>query len=402
VISGATWAGSEPAALRRHTTDASEPHDVRVTHRPRLLLVTAIAAAITLAACGTGGSSPSAALPTASPSTSGPPPAVTPSARPATASSSAVPSASSLEWAQLETTGPTPAAREDHTWTTDPANGSVWLFGGRDGATVFDDLWRFDAANRQWEQVTVTGERPPGRFGHTGTWVDGVGLVVWSGQAGSTFFADLWAYDPAANSWSELTASGDVPPARYGSCAALAPDGRLWISHGFTADGGRFADTRAYSFATAAWTDLSADGPIIRCLHDCLFTPDGDFILYAGQTTGQPAIGDLWSRPAEGAWMAAPGGGQEPVARQLYALAQTSGQAFVFGGGASDGAKLGDLWRLDLATLGWEALAPAGEPPSARSGATMAVSPADGRILLFGGTDGSSALGDTWQLVLPG
>ena len=48
--------------------------------------------------------------------------------------------------------------------------------------------------------------------------------------------------------------------ARYGTCAAVAPDGRLWISHGFTADGVRFSDTRAYDFATGAWTDETPDG----------------------------------------------------------------------------------------------------------------------------------------------
>ena len=89
---------------------------------------------------------------------------------------------------------------------------------------------------------------PAARFGHEAAWVEDVGLVVFAGQAGATFFNDLWAYDPDADAWTELPGSGDVPVSRYGTCAAVGPDGRLWISHGFTSDGVRFSDTRAYDF----------------------------------------------------------------------------------------------------------------------------------------------------------
>ena len=56
------------------------------------------------------------------------------------------------------------------------------------------------------------GQGPAARFGHEAVWVDGVGLVVWAGQAGPTaFFDDLWAFDPAANDWSHLPNDGPIP-----------------------------------------------------------------------------------------------------------------------------------------------------------------------------------------------
>ena len=45
--------------------------------------------------------------------------------------------------------------------------------------------------------LTPAARGPAPRFGHEAVWIDGVGLVVWAGQAGPTsFFDDLWAYDP--------------------------------------------------------------------------------------------------------------------------------------------------------------------------------------------------------------
>lgn len=360
---------------------------------PRLTPVPIVLLAFALAACtGSGASGSPDATGSASPQPSPTSAATAPS--PSAAPSTPV----ALAWAQLAPTGDVPAAREDHTWTVDPASRSAWLFGGRDGGTVLDDLWRYDLATGTWERLTPSGPAPEARFGHTATWVPEVGLVVWAGQQ-TGFFDDLWAFDPAAGSWRELADAGDRPAARYGSCAALGPDGRLWISHGFTAESGRFSDTRAYDFAAGRWSDETPQGevPVIRCLHDCLFAPDGQLVLYGGQTTGAPALGDLWTRPVDGGWMQA-ADGSAPPPRQLYAVATTGSSAVVFGGGAEDRSKLGDLWRLDLATLAWEALSPEGEAPAPRSGVAAIVDPVDGRLLLHGGIGDDGALGDLWEL----
>lgn len=308
------------------------------------------------------------------------------------------PAPAAVAWSQVDASGP--AAREDHTWTVDPDSGIAYLFGGRDGATVFGDTWAYDLVADAWTELAPDAS-PAGRFGHEAAWVDGIGLVIFAGQASvDAFFGDLWAYDPVANTWSELPATGALPTPRYGSCAAIGPDGRLWISHGFTQDQARFSDTRAYDFETNSWTDETpADGgrPVERCLHGCWWTDDGELALYAGQTTGTTALDDRWTF-ADGTWTRIEG--SLPAARNLYARARHDGATIVFGGQALDASYLDDLWLLADGSADATPIMPAGDVPQpvGRAGAELIVDAEAGRALLFGGRTSDGALDDVWEL----
>lgn len=289
-----------------------------------------------------------------------------------------------------------PGAREDHTWTVDGDGTAAYLFGGRDGGKAFDDLWRFDLATDTWKKLKPPGKGPSARFGHSAVWVDGVGLVVFAGQRGADFFGDLWAYDPDTDRWKLLPARGEVPRERYGSCAIVGPDGRLWISHGFTF-AGRFDDTRAYNFNSERWASIAPDGrrPGERCLHDCFTSASGQLVLYGGQDNSNRALGDLWLMRPNRTWNRRPA--PPPKARRLYAVTEAGDHAFIFGGAGSDDAVLDDLWRVDRKTLEFTRVRVPGASPSGRSAGTLITDLARGRLLLFGGKAGT-AKDDLWQL----
>jgi Galactose oxidase, central domain len=296
-------------------------------------------------------------------------------------------------WSRLSVDGG-PAAREDATWTVDADATSGYLFGGRDGATVFDDLWRFDLDMDTWSRLRPPGG-PSARFGHSAAWVDEAGLVVFGGQRGTDFFDDLWAYDPERDRWTRLPRRGQAPAARYGTCAIVDADGRFVISHGFTFKG-RFDDTRAYDFERERWASTGPDGrrPGERCLHDCFLDAGGRLVLYGGQDNGARALGDLWLSHVD-RWARQPD--PPPVARRLYAVATAGSDAWIFGGAARDDRVLDDLWRVDREALTFTRVRPAGPTPAARSGAVMVADPSRQRILLFGG-EARDALDDLWQL----
>jgi N-acetylneuraminic acid mutarotase len=274
------------------------------------------------------------------------------------------------------------------------------MFGGRANGQALDELWRYDLATDTWTQLEPPAPRPQARFGHVAAWDEAVGLTIWSGQqSADKFFDDMWIYDAEFNVWQDLPGNGQLPPARYGSCGGFAADGFFWMSHGFTMEGGRFFDTRAYDLARGRWFDRTPSGdlPVERCLHDCFFTATGQMVLYGGQTNGVKALGDLWTWDTEAfTWTRQ----AEPPApaRQLYALATLEGRAYFFGGGDVDGGYLSDLWQLDIESLAWTELTPSGTAPSARSGATLIADPARSRLLLFGGKNDDGEFGDMLEL----
>ncbi|HYM52571.1 MAG TPA: kelch repeat-containing protein [Candidatus Dormibacteraeota bacterium] len=356
----------------------------------------ALAIAVLLAGCA----SPSVSPPASSAPTATAAPTIVESSAP-----TATPTVPA--WRELTPSGDAPFAREDHTWTLTPDGETAYLFGGRgSNGGPLGDLWAYDLSANGWTPVTEDG--PPARFGHNAAWVDGVGLVLFAGQAGATFYNDLWAFDPAAASWQQLPAGGAVPVPRYGSCAAIGPDGRLWISHGFTQEGQRFADTRAYDFSIDTWTDETptAGAPIERCLHACWWTDDDAFALYAGQTTGTNSLDDLWrltvgERPGTNTWTELAPDGESPPARNLYAAARFAAGTVIVGGQALDGSALADSWYLaDDGSA--RPLAIEGTSPPPRWAAELVSHQEGGRLLLFGGRDTDGARNDVWELAVGG
>jgi Galactose oxidase, central domain/Kelch motif len=357
--------------------------------------------AVLAGACRSPGTSQDPTFGYPLPGTAQPPTGPATTGAPATGASPAASLPIAGAWARLDVAGAAPAAREDHTWTVDPDAGVAYLFGGRAGGTDFGDLWAFDLATETWSELQPAGPAPLARFGHDAAWLPGRGLVVTLGQAGSGFFDDIWLFDAANETWRKLPDAGAKPVARYGSCSGVGPDGRLWISHGFTEEGARFFDTRAYDFDTEAWDDRTPPDlqPVERCLHACWWTDDGDFVLYGGQTTGVAALGDLWllqgsQGTPHGTWMKLEG--PTLAARHLPAVARRGQLTVVVGGRDVDRKPLGDTWLLpDPGGPAIARLEVAGPPP--RSGGALVYDSAGDRMLLFGGI-GDAVLDDLWVL----
>jgi hypothetical protein len=304
-------------------------------------------------------------------------------------------------WTEL-TPAASPPARSDHGLAFDPATDLVYLFGGQSDFTALNDLWTFDAATATWTEIEASGDLPPPRFTPI-TFFDTTrnALVVSTGQ-GDSFLNDTWAFDPTVGTWRELGAtSEDRPARRYGAAGAFDTAGdRFIVTHGFTFRG-RFDDTWTFSLEEERWTklDIEDEVPIKRCLTQAAWDADGNRLyMFGGQTNGDPYLGDLWSLSVEDANWRKRRGRPKPSPRNLYGSAfdAVSRRWFVYAGDTDDG-RVGDMWAYDVAAKAWSRFGARARRPARRRSPAIVV--AGDRIVLFGGRAGGD-LNDTWTLAL--
>jgi N-acetylneuraminic acid mutarotase len=226
-------------------------------------------------------------------------------------------------------------------------------------------------------------------------------VILFGGWDADTDFGDTWGYDPFSNAWTDLAPSGDLPAPRALHQMVYDPVGGKVILFGGTSDAGRWDDTWAYDPAANTWTDLGVGGPAARSAHAMVFdTTLGVAILFGGNE-GDTRFDDTWAYdPAANTWTDLDPAGSVPSARSALAMAYEPVEDRVILFGGYDGEFLNDTWAYDPTTNTWTDLDPIGDVPVPRANHRMVYDEMDGRVLLFGGYDGTTELYDVWAYSL--
>lgn len=85
-------------------------------------------------------------------------------------------------------------------------------------------------------------------------------LFRFGGTNGYQWFNDVWAYDPAANGWSQLDCIGYIPSPREGHAAAIVDD-VMYIFGGRTEEGADLGDLAAFRITSRRWYTFQNMGP---------------------------------------------------------------------------------------------------------------------------------------------
>jgi hypothetical protein len=231
---------------------------------------------------------------------------------------------------------------------------------------------------------------------------------------------DTWEWDPATPGWTERTAVGNKPNARYGHAMAYDPSrGVTVLAGGFdigTGDG--LADLWEWDPATATWAQR-LDGSEANLPSGRLYaslvadSARSRLVLLAGVTLSPPSLApisfaDVWDlEPAAEAFTnRTPPSSQNtwPPRRSGHAMAfcPATGRMYVFGGADQTGAPLDDLWEWDGST--WSQVQ-SDVRPAPRWDTAMAYDPVRKSLILFGGVgnpplpyaDANGYLRDTWE-----
>ena len=219
--------------------------------------------------------------------------------------------------------------------------------------------------------------------------------------------SDAWTLDLANPAgWTKLEPSGTAPAPAVAPLVIFDPPRNRLIRVGGT--GASMGDVWVLSLSgTPAWSLHAASGPLppARSHAAAAYDPVRDqFVAFGGRDAGGGALGDVWtlSLGAGFTWTQVAPAGAPPAARSRAAFAYDPPRdRFLAVGGQCDAAPeyRADVWALELSgTPSWTELLPAGGPPDARAGASIAWDPLDGRFIVFGGGRDFVWLNDLWTL----
>jgi predicted outer membrane repeat protein len=165
------------------------------------------------------------------------------------------------------------------------------------------DVWAYDFATDAWEEISPFPG--PGMRNCASFVIDGIAYAV-TGHSSTTYIDVFWKYDPTTDTWEELP---PFPGGRRSWPAAFALDGKGYVvAGGIGPDdpGGAEYHNDVWEFdpATGSWTQL-ADFPGQPRWRSFSFVIDGHAYVGGGSQDG--ALGSDYTdcyrfNPADGSW----------------------------------------------------------------------------------------------------
>ncbi|XP_074292980.1 protein GLUTELIN PRECURSOR ACCUMULATION 3-like isoform X1 [Silene latifolia] len=233
----------------------------------------------------------------------------------------------------------------------------MFIFGGRSGGKRLGDFWVLDTDIWQWSELTGFGDLPPARDFAAAAPIGNQKIVMCGGWDGKKWLSDVYVLDTISLEWRELSISGNVPPARCGHTATMVE--RRLLVYGGRGSSGIMGDLWALKGIIAeeneppGWTQLKLPGqaPTSRCGHT--ITSRGHYLLLFGGhgTGGWLSRYDIFYNDcvvldrASVQWKQLPTTNDGPPVRAYHSLTLIGSRYLLFGG--FDGkSTFGDIWWL--------------------------------------------------------
>lgn len=208
-------------------------------------------------------------------------------------------------WTEQEPAGTLPTGRVGYGMAFDIGLGRAIMFGGwnQDGSRCFGDTWSYDPSTNTWIELNPPTSPSP-RASQPMAYDDRSERMIifggWNASAGN--LDDTWAYDSAANTWRELQPHS-APSARDGEPMVYdSTTGKLILFGGARNGGDLLRDTWAYDPTANTWTELEPSGklPAARLDHWMVYDSDGDRVILFGGAKAN------WTRFFSDVWFYTP------------------------------------------------------------------------------------------------
>ncbi|ETN43014.1 uncharacterized protein HMPREF1541_02172 [Cyphellophora europaea CBS 101466] len=205
---------------------------------------------------------------------------------------------SSRQWSRATPPGPRPPGRYGHTLNI--LGSKIYIFGGQVEGYFFNDLLAFDLNSlqnptNQWEflmpnsteEEQASRTHPAPRTNHTMISHNDQ-MYLFGGTNGTSWFNDVWTYDAKTNLWTEQDCIGYIPAPREGHSAALVND-VMYIFGGRTEEGTDLGDLAAFRITSKRWYTFQNMGPSPSPRSGHSMTAHGkQIIVLAGEPSSAP------------------------------------------------------------------------------------------------------------------
>ncbi|HVU66669.1 MAG TPA: kelch repeat-containing protein, partial [Ktedonobacteraceae bacterium] len=257
--------------------------------------------------------------------------------------------------------------RFNHSMVWDTQDGQLLVFGGSNGkGDLLNDLWSFNPANNSWTNLTplssspadCSGSSPAPRMNAAMVWDSADQEVLLYGGVGSasSYLGDLWSFSPASNTWKALACTGNGPGAR--GEAGVAWNGSQMLLLGGLGSSGSLADFWAYT-PGSGWSQISASTPLGARTYPTMAwdSHDKQLFVFGGLSANGSQLGDFYSYQSNGGWRTIEASnGSAPMARQqAFSTWDSKQQVFLLMGGwqASTSTAYSALWAYSPAENAW-------------------------------------------------
>lgn len=289
----------------------------------------------------------------------------------------------------------------------------VLLFGGQkdylEPYAPLGETWWYDPAADSWTQVTTEPQPGPRGASHIAVHHPTGTVVVFGGgvpvEGGFQPLSETWLFDPATERWSLLSfGEGETPQAEIGEMFEYHPASDLFVLHGgFTLDGFRFLNrTWHFDLEARTWTEADPEtSPPGMNYKAFAYDPRTErLVMSGGRDDDAQAVDETWSYdPREATWEFHPRSPRQPAVGYARMVYDDAAETLVrFGGVGAGGADASGVWTMDE-DFAWSRLEIDGESPGELSRHAMTYVPGHG-VLVFGGVyrGDPEFHGDLWLL----
>ena len=313
-------------------------------------------------------------------------------------------------WTQLlHDQMPLAGGRSDNALALRPDTQELYSFGGTTESGDINELRRLNVSSPTSlsELIVPAGVPPSPRHGHRAIWDPVRTRMLMLGGSDGAPRNDLWSFAPDPPTWMPVATSGTPPTARSYFGLGYDPVRDRLILVGGSSGASYLNDAWALPLSgpsTLVWAQLTVSGtpPAARTIYGMQYDPVRDRLMFVGGLTASGRDHQAWALNLSGSpsWTQLLPGGGTPDDRSEHAMVYDPylDRMMMFGG-FNGTTYVGDIWSLSLGGSPiWSQLSPAGEPPTRRGQMSAVFDPTGRQMVELGGWDGGIYVNDTWAL----